>query len=217
MVSLDQITHADLLRRCGERRADAELWAEFQRRFQKRVFLYLLRAARAAARANTDIHEHLNDLAQEVYLRLVKNDGRILRSFREDSEFAVRAFLARVASSVVQDHFRYQSAERRQADVIPIDEARAVPGHDPHQPARASGATDTLLSMIDVERSLAAGENIPQRARNLLIFKLHYYDGFTAAELAAFPGFGLTLSGIEAVLNRTRNRLRKENRPAAGR
>jgi len=53
------------------------------------------------------IREVILALAQEVYVRLVQNDGRILQPFRGKSEFAAKAFLARIAASVVVDHFRY--------------------------------------------------------------------------------------------------------------
>ena len=72
--------------------------------------------------------------------------------------------------------------------------------------AKSIGA---LLSWIDVERVLNNDEDRKNATRNLLIFKLHYMDGFTASELSAFPGFSLTVSGIEAVLNRMRKKLRR--------
>ncbi len=116
----------DLLRECGHRLTDPELWEEFQRRFQRRIFLYLLRACHISSGRQDRIREVILDLAQDVYVRLVQNDGRILQSFRGKSEFAVKAFLARITSSVVVDHFRYHMAEKRQAQVISIDHEREV-------------------------------------------------------------------------------------------
>ena len=74
---------------------------------------------------------------------------------------------------------------------------------------RDSPAIGALLSWIDVERVLEGDSDRRHATRNLLIFKLHYIDGFTASELAAFPGFSLSVSGIEAVLSRMRKRLRR--------
>ncbi len=199
----------DLLRECGRRLTDPDIWEEFQRRFQRRIFLYLLRACRISTGRQDGIREVILDLAQEVYVRLVQNDGRILQSFRGKSEFAVKAFLARIAASVVVDHFRYQMAEKRQAQVISIDHAKEM-----IENSRVDGAdldsksVGALLSWIDVERVLQSDDDRKNAARNLLIFKLHYIDGFTAPELAAFPVFSLSVSGIEAVLNRMRRKLR---------
>ncbi len=207
---LNDVASPDLLRECGNRLTDPELWEEFQKRFQRRIFLYLLRACRISRGQQDALREVILDLAQEVYVRLVKNDGRMLQSFRGQTEFSVKAFLARVAASVVSDHFRYQMAEKRQAQVISLDHAKEmienarIDGTD--LDAKSVGA---LLSWIDVERVLNNDEDRKNATRNLLIFKLHYMDGFTASELSAFPGFDLTVSGIEAVLNRMRKKLRR--------
>src|SRR5437763_10110776 len=83
---------ADLLRECGEKLTDRALWTKFQERFQGLIFLYLMRSLRLR-RIQDDAADLVPDLAQEVYLRLVQNDGRILRSFRGSTEFSVMAFL----------------------------------------------------------------------------------------------------------------------------
>src|SRR5947209_16510893 len=114
---------AELLRECGEKLTDRALWTKFQERFQGLIFLYLLRALRYRSMKD-DAADIVPDLAQEVYLRLVQNDGRILRSFRGSTEFSVMAFLARISSSVVQDYMRQQSSEKRRAQVIPIESAK---------------------------------------------------------------------------------------------
>ena len=123
---LEGIASEDLLRECGNRLTDPELWEEFQKRFQRRIFLYLLRACRISRGQQDALREVVLDLAQEVYVRLVKNDGRMLQTFRGQTEFSVKAFLARIAASVVSDHFRYQMAEKRQAQVISIDYAKEM-------------------------------------------------------------------------------------------
>src|SRR5436189_5361607 len=97
---------ADLVRECGEKLTDRALWTQFQERFQGLIFLYLMRSLHLQ-RIKDDADGIVPDLAQEVYLRLVQNDGRILRSFRGSTEFSVMAFLARISASVVHDHLRY--------------------------------------------------------------------------------------------------------------
>src|SRR5215472_13306523 len=121
----DDTSAADLLRDCGEKLTDRALWAKFQERFQGLIFLYLMRAMRLR-RIQDDAADVVPDLAQEVYLRLVQNDGRILQSFRGTTEFSVMAFLARIASSVVQDHQRAAASDKRRGQVVPIEAARAA-------------------------------------------------------------------------------------------
>src|SRR6267142_2984499 len=115
---------AELLRECGEKLTDRALWAKFQERFQGLIFLYLLRALRYR-NIQEDAAGIVPDLAQEVYMKLVQHDGRILRSFRGETEFSVMAFLAKIATNVVQDYHRHSGREKRRGQVISIDAVKA--------------------------------------------------------------------------------------------
>ena len=119
----EDITSADLLRECGYRLTNRALWAKFQQRFQRLIFLYVMRAVRSR-RSDHDVSDTVTDLAQDVYLRLIQHDGRILRSFRGATEFSVMAFLSRVSFSVVSDQLRRQSADKRSAPVVSFEEKR---------------------------------------------------------------------------------------------
>jgi RNA polymerase sigma factor (sigma-70 family) len=197
---------ADLLRECGEKLTDRALWTQFQERFQGLIFLYLMRGLHLA-RIQDDAADLVPDLAQEVYLRLVQNDGRVLRGFRGTTEFSARAFLASVASSVVKDHGRSLNSEKRKVRVVSIDTVRDIEmsGAAKHE----SPTSDSLASRIiylDFEKVI---ENEPDRKnarRNALIFKLHAIDGFQASEIAQFPGFDLSKSGVETIIARFRER-----------
>ena len=203
----DDISSSELLRECGRKLTDRVLWQKFQERFQKLIFMYLLRGLRYRA-ASEDTTDLMNDLAQDVYMRLVQNDGRMLRSFKGNTDFSVMAFLARVSVSAVTDYHRYQSAGKRQAaQVISIDEARQAAATFPGEAAELDFAA--ILGWIDVERLVDSDMDRKHATRNVLIFKLHYIDGFTPAEIAQFPGFELAESGIEVVLQRLKTRLQK--------
>jgi DNA-directed RNA polymerase specialized sigma24 family protein len=202
---------ADLLRECGEKLTDRVLWTKFQERFQGLIFLYLMRALRLR-RIQDDVSDIVPDLAQEVYVRLVRHDGRILRSFRGTTEFSVMAFLTRVSFSVAQDHQRQISSEKRRAQVIPIESARAgeAAGFRPAEsPEFDPNALSSILSWIDIERIVERDPDHKNARRNALIFKLHYIDGFEAGEIAGFPGFELTTSGVQTILARMRKRIQK--------
>jgi RNA polymerase sigma factor (sigma-70 family) len=199
----------DLLRECGEKLTDRVLWSKFQERFQGLIFLYLMRAMRLR-RIQDDAADVVPDLAQEVYLRLVQHDGRILRGFRGTTEFSVMAFLARISSSVVQDYQRAAASDKRRGQVVPIETARAaelggMPSTD--SPEFDSSQLGSILSWIDVERIVEGDPDRKNARRNALIFKLHYIDGFQSGEIARHPGFELTKSGVETILARLRKRI----------
>src|SRR5499433_4171973 len=145
---------ADLLRECGEKLTDRALWAKFQERFHGLIFLYLMRAMRLR-RIQEDAADVVPDLAQEVYLRLVQHDGRVLRSFRGTTEFSVMAFLGRISSSVVTDYQRQLATEKRRAPVVPIESIKGeelTGSRSAGTPEFDANAIGSLLSWIDVER-----------------------------------------------------------------
>jgi RNA polymerase sigma factor (sigma-70 family) len=203
----DDITSAELLRECGRKLTDAALWEKFQTRFQKLIFGYVLRGLNYRT-ASQDGSELVNDLVQDVYMRLVQNDGRMLRAFKGDTDFSVMAFLSRVSMSAVTDYHRYQTANKRQAaEVISIDDARRASGALKGEAVELDFAS--ILGWIDIERLVDSDMDRKHATRNVLIFKLYYVNGFTPAEIAQFPGFQLTASGIEIVLQRLKARLQK--------
>jgi RNA polymerase sigma factor (sigma-70 family) len=206
----DETPAADLLRACGEKLTDRVLWTKFQERFQGLIFLYLMRALRLH-RIQDDVSNVVPDLAQEVYVRLVQHNGRVLRSFRGTTEFSVMAFLGRIASSVVQDHQRQITSEKRRAQVIPIESGKngELASISTESSEFDSNAIAAILSWIDIERIVEGDPDRKNARRNALIFKLHYVDGFEAGEIASFPGFGLTRSGVETVLARLRKRIQQ--------
>jgi len=200
------LSSADLLRECGRRLTDSFLWKEFQNRFHKTIMTFVMRVM--WNRFRSDCLEEACDLVQDVYLRMLDNNGRVLRSFKGEAEFSVKAFLARVVLNVVSDHYRtIQAGKRRPAEIISIEQARQQ-GRD-----LSGEATDldirSILSWIDVERLMESDSDRRNAARNVLIFKLHHVDGFSVQEIAAFPGFGLKESSIHLVLQTMRENLKK--------
>src|SRR3954471_12433925 len=90
-----EISSAELLRQCGQKLTDRALWEMFQERFQRPIFTYLYRALKYHSKTD-DLVEVVNDLAQEVYVRLVQHNAGLLRNFRGDTDVSVAALLGRV-------------------------------------------------------------------------------------------------------------------------
>jgi DNA-directed RNA polymerase specialized sigma24 family protein len=201
---------ADLLRECGTKLTDRTLWAKFQERFQRLIFLYVLRALGYRS-VKDDAANIVPDLAQEVYLRLVQHDGRILRSFRGTSEFSVRAFLSRISATVVLDYQRRNATGKRHGQVVDLESYEAEVGNlvSSESSEFHPNALTSILSWIDIERMVEAESDQKNAHRNALIFKLHYIDGFSSAEISRFPGFDLTKTGVEAVLSKMKKRIQQ--------
>jgi RNA polymerase sigma factor (sigma-70 family) len=200
------LSSADLLRECGQRMTDPILWKQFQDRFHKTILTLVMRVM--WNRFRNDCLDEACDLVQDVYMRMLDDNGRMLRSFRGDADFSVKAFLARVVLNVVSDHYRSMVAEKRgPAKIISIEDARDQGMDLPGEAVDLDIAS--ILSWIDVERLMESESDRRNAARNILIFKLHYVDGFTVKEIAQFPSFGLKESAIDAVLQSMRSHLKK--------
>ncbi len=196
------LNSADLLRECGSKPDEDRLWQEFESRFKRLILLYLLRACRLRHQTpDKNIQDLLLDLSQEVYSKLVQNDRRALASFRGETDFSVRAFLARVANSVVADHLRYSTSQKRSAKIIPIDILRE------HKLPTVNEA-ESHASRLDLERNVESATQDKNGQRNFLIFQLHFIEGFTSEEIAEFPGFKLRPPGVAQVLSKLKARIR---------
>jgi len=206
-----ELSAPELVRECGEKLTDRELWRHFQDRFQGLIFLYVTRALRLRL-ISEEAGGIVPDLAQDVYLKLVQHEGRALRSFKGMTEFSVRAFLAKISASVVSDYQRSVRSGKRDAHVISIDRSRIAESSGKRSadaPEFDSNWLSSVLSWIDMERVIEGEPDQKNARRDALIFQLHYINGFEAAEIASFPVFGLTPSGVQAVLARLRKRIQK--------
>jgi hypothetical protein len=120
--------------------------------------------------------------------------------------------LAKISASVVHDHQRSAGTEKRSGQVVPIDYMAAVESQakkSADAPEFDSSQLSSILSWIDMERVIEAEPDKKNARRNALIFQLHYINGFESGEIARFSGFGLTKSGVQAILTRLRKRIQE--------
>jgi len=200
-----ELSPAELVRACGQKLTDVGLWEKFQLRWQKVIFAYLLRALQLR-RIGEDQVTLVDDLAQDVYVRLVQNDGRMLRAFKGETDIQVAAFLARVCTSAVEDYYRKNRTLRRgSGEVVSLTAALETDAAD-----IADVDKDALLSWIDVQRLVEADPDQRNAARNVLMFKLHFIDGLSFAEIAQFPGFNLAAEGVQSVVHRLKTKVKKK-------
>jgi RNA polymerase sigma factor (sigma-70 family) len=114
-------------------RGEKAAWDAFVRRYGGLV----VAAVRGVAMAQAEVE----DLTQEVFLRLCKDDFRLLRSY-DPARASLSTWLTIVARSTARDGLR-----RRRADAVPID---AVPeaqlAIDPVEPVQRLKLPQALLS-----------------------------------------------------------------------
>ena len=178
------LTPEDLLRLCADLRNFAA-WNEFIRRFHTKIYTAVTRTLRRYAQFNRDLSD---DLAQDTYLRLSAKDAKALRVFVPQYPGSAYCYVQVIAVRVTQDYCKRK-------DILRTEELSPDP-------------PDTAAP--NIEERLALKAEISDRrlkhasARDRQIFWLYYLQGMTAKEIAAIPAIGLTVKGVESVLQRLR-------------
>jgi RNA polymerase sigma factor (sigma-70 family) len=205
----------ELIRDCGLS-TDPTAWTDFVDTFNRRIVAAVIRERRLRG-LSTDpsAADAVSDLAQDVYLRLLANDRRALRDFRGETEIAVFAYLARVVRAAVGDRARRDSSQKRSVQLVPLDAGVSGDDSTPLSEFLAAGdgsSPDRQMRERAVPgrlRALLAGGGVPNPERDALVFELHVLEGLSAREIAGIPALDLSLSAVEGVLRRTRERLRE--------
>ena len=200
---LDEIPLAELLRVCLEE-PTAEAWQALVRRIHPVITASVTRITRLHGSWSPAVIE---DLTQEVYLRLCQGRCRLLREFQSETPEALFSFLKVVASNVARDRSRADLAQKSGKGKISSLPERAA------EVISAPGAggqeieQSLLLSHIDSVLSNLAGETAP---RDKTIFWLYYRQGWSSKDIAGIKSLALTAKGVESVLQRLTRLLRSE-------
>jgi RNA polymerase sigma-70 factor, ECF subfamily len=164
-------------------------WGEFVSRFQPLIASVILRSVRRYGQADRGL---VDDLVQETFLRLCKNEGRALRQFQEKHEAAIFGFLKVIAISVATDHFRSIHAQKRVADWQPESE----------EVIDTVASTPPNSEQVALMREIQDFLDLETNQRDKIIFWLYYRQGFTARDIATLPDVGLTEKGVESSIYR---------------
>jgi RNA polymerase sigma-70 factor (ECF subfamily) len=200
-----RVTTNDLAKACA-RSADAAEWEEFLRRCAPLASLVALRVCRLWTNAPSPAT--VDDIVQEVFLKLCEQERRILRTFEPRGEDSFLGLLRIVSASVANDYFRRIYSAKRGGNVITaslVEDAPQSAVATNNQTAQMHRAV--LFSQMD-EKLRSAPEVIGERDRAL--FWLYYRQGFTAEEIAGLSATGLTPKGVESALRHVATWLRGE-------
>jgi RNA polymerase sigma-70 factor, ECF subfamily len=181
----------ELVRACLETGSAAD-WAAFVQRFQPLIASSVSNVIRRYGSFNPSLAD---DLVQDCFLRLCRDNCRCLREFKAQHEEAIFGYIKVIATSVALDHFRARKTQKRKGE-MEANEAGLEPAVAP-----ASIENSVLLSQID-------GRLSAESDRDRSIFWLYYREGYTAKDIASIPGMGLTQKGVESCIYRLTQLLR---------
>jgi RNA polymerase sigma-70 factor (ECF subfamily) len=195
----------DLAKACAHS-ADAAEWQDFVRRCSPFAAVAALRVSRMWVASPSPAA--VDDIVQEVFLKLCENERRILRQFEPRGEDSFLGLLRLVTASVANDYFRSLNSMKRGGKVLtmPLLEDEGQMPVDASRPA-ARMHRDALLAQLD-EKLRSAPEAVSERDRAL--FWLYYLQGYTAEEIARLSGAGLTAKGVESAIRRVTAWLRAQ-------
>jgi RNA polymerase sigma-70 factor (ECF subfamily) len=172
---------------------DSADWGSVLARFDRLIVATVFKICR---RFGTVDKADIDDLVQEIYVRLCADDYRILRQSRITHAGAIYGLIQAVSTTTVLDHFRARRAQKRGASkVVPLSADQQAVTWEAHTYDRS-----LLIGEID-EHLFRLGDSAAQR-RDRRIFWLYYRSGLTSRDIASIPGLELTQKGVESVIRR---------------
>ena len=177
----------------------ADLWVEFWHRFQpviaRTVRRRIIRYTRWVDPGRVD------DLVQDTFLKILKDDCKALRHFEFRHENALASLLKVMAANVVEDKIRSDIADKKGGGQTPenIDDLLQPPSDLSHGVASMFNS----LRMNEIENCLQRRKTEANFNRDYKMFWLYYRDGFTALEISQLPDIGFkNVKGVESALLR---------------
>ena len=214
---MSQWSVSSLLERCSGRPPDEEAWQEFVKRYHVTIRSNVIKTFHRKAKEESDRkpqfpEDMVEDLVQAVYMRLVEDRNRALARFEGEHENSIYQYLAMISINVVRDHFREARAQKRPKISISLDELLEIGGDgvlsDESVRWNPAASHRTTLGEDEVEQALRRAVKGKNRDRDLLIFKLRYYEGLTLEEITATLGLGISAVSVGSILNRIIKKLR---------
>jgi len=189
----------ELFRRCAELPPDEAAWRELLQRYGNDIRLAIYRTIGFPPHGH---HVHIyHDVLQGVYLRLLENERRPLRSFRGKTDYEAKAFLCRVAASVA-----FNLLQREPPPQVSLEEPKRLRYGETLQDQLAFDEKYFILrqTIDDCLEKIFRGK---KQERKILIFKLAFFDGLSPGDIAGMPGFEAdSPHAIEQQLSRLRRK-----------
>ena len=222
-------TVAELLKRCLLRPADETAWEEFVHRYHSTIRATVSRTFARKAREDREprgnwSEDVVDDLVQSVYARLVDEKSHALEMFHGEFDQSIYKYLSIISVNVVLDYFRLSRAQKRPRISVSLEDVLfkgrdGIAGESTLSQSKAGEpvgeGADLLLS--EIERALLRTTKGPNQNRDILIFKLRFYEGLTLQEITSALNLGITPISVGSVLTRITAKLRvalKESRMA---
>ena len=217
---MSQWSVSHLLERCSGRPPDDEAWQEFVRRYHSTIRINVIKTFHRKAKEESDRkpqfpEDLVEDLVQAVYVRLVEDRKRALERFEGEHENSIFQYLGLIAINVVRDYFRETRAQKRPKISASLDELLEIGGDgallDESMSAlwKPTGSdSGSTLTEKEIDMALRRAVKGKNRDRDLLIFKLKFYEGLTLDEITRSMALDISPVSVGSIINRIIKKLR---------
>jgi DNA-directed RNA polymerase specialized sigma24 family protein len=167
-------------------------WGDVIGLFWRPIASAIIKVLRRFGPPNED---DINDLMQEVYVKLCADNYRLFRECRAQHPGQLFGLVQAVATTTTLDSRKSASAERHGGKVvlIPIDDI--IASENDRLTIERLLNDKLLISEIDCYLQT-------QSQRDRQMFWLHFRQGFTSKHIATMPDFHLTEKGVESAIRR---------------
>lgn len=214
--SFQHLSDKELVHKCTQKSTDWEnIWREFQNRFGGIILWYIYKEFKKLPRGkffSNEFHETVKDLKQDVYIKLLKNNARALKNFHGEKEGSFLAYLHVISRNTVINYVN-TSAYRK---VTTLTQMTTSGGQKEFESLPLQAVSTETVD--EIEKSFFRNFIIVKirecyqsrhLERDLFLFKLFYFRGLTARDIADNYNVNLTASGIETTVNRIIQRLKE--------
>lgn len=198
-MDYEALSIEELVRECAERPC-ADAWEEFIRRFHRLIAATVLRTLRLYGKSDPDLVE---ELIQDVYLKLCADDRAVLRRFKPLHENAFLGYLKKITANLVLDYIRKHFPEDDRE--VELNELIAQ-----HLEDKKAKSLENKIFFNKIDNILRKRGNGPREEKERAIFWLYFRLGMTAKEIASLPSMKLTVKGVESCIFRLIVYIRKE-------
>jgi RNA polymerase sigma factor (sigma-70 family) len=193
-----QLSVDELLRACVELRSD-DAWREFVRRYHTVV---RRAASRVSERWGISNREEIDDAVQEIYVKFCAHGGRVLSDVTLEHPDEIYSYIKVVAANAAHDFFRRKNADKRGA-------AHTAWLEDFVEQFEVPSNLEHTVALEQLHRLMLANTDGENSTRDRAIFQFYYRDGMTSAAISKLPGVNLSQKGVEGVLHRITQSLKR--------
>ena len=209
--------NTDLVALCAREPWNRKAWLEFYDRFDDRIRLVIYRECKAMGVPNRDVQfqDTVEDLVQDVYMKLLANNCKALKDFIGASENSVYTYLGIIARNEVRNYFTKINAQKRPTVERSIDDLLNI--SEKGGKIRTKNITRSPYADLEVEFLKEEIENILDRIvtgsskhRNKLIIKLNIYQGLSAEQIASQLPYDLSSKTVSNLITKIKQKLRQQ-------